>query len=132
VQADLQRLVRHPTTMWQAGLVTEREDEAGVWYWLGRARTMGMLVARTDEEGELVRQIQARFGGTRGVESPPKPLGELVPLTDAEFEMARSAIGEQFKPLREAYLRGMVIARDDEQREVLVELRLRIGPPRDS
>ena len=111
--------------------MTEREDEAGVWYWLGRARSLGMVVARTDEERELVRQIQARFGDTRGVEPPPKPMGELVPLTDAEFKVARSAIGEQLKPLREAYMRGMVIARDDEQRAALAELRLRIGPPRD-
>jgi hypothetical protein len=91
-----------------------------------------MLVARTDEEGELLRQIQGRFGGEGAVEAPPKPLSELVPLTDAEYKTVRSALSEQFKPLREAYMRGMVIASDDEQREVKAELRLRIGPPRDS
>ncbi len=91
-----------------------------------------MLVARTDEERDLFRQIQDRFGGERGVEAPPKPLGELVPLTDVEYKTVRSAMSDQFKPLRDAYMRGMVIARDDEQREVLVELRLRVGPPRDS
>jgi hypothetical protein len=88
-----------------------------------------MLVARTDEERDLVRQIQGRFGG--GVEAPPKPLGELVRLTAAEYKTVRCAMSEQFKPIREAYLRGMVIARDDEPREVLAELRSRIGPPRD-
>jgi hypothetical protein len=91
-----------------------------------------MFVPRTDQEGDLLREIQGRFGGERGVEAPPKPLSELVPLTDAKYKTVRSAISEQFKPLREAYLRGMVIARDNEQREVLAELRLRIGPPRDS
>jgi hypothetical protein len=91
-----------------------------------------MLIARTDDEGDLFAQIQARFGGQRGVEAPPKPLDELVPLTDAEYKTVRSAMSAQFEPLREAYLRGMVIAHDDEQREVLTELRSRIGPPRDS
>jgi hypothetical protein len=109
--------------------VTVREDEASVWYWLGRARTLGMLVARTDEETELLSQIRARFGGERGVEAPAKPLSELVPLTDTEYKTVRKAISEQFEPVEEAYMRGMVIARDDGQREVLRELRSRIGPP---
>jgi hypothetical protein len=91
-----------------------------------------MLVARTDEERDLARQIQGRFGGDYGVEAPPKPLGELVPLTDAEYNTVLSAMRAQFEPLREAYLRGMVVAREDEQREVLAELRSRIGPQRDS
>jgi hypothetical protein len=113
-------------------LVTVREDEAGVWYWLGRARTLGMLVARTDEETELLTQIRAQFAGRPGIEAPPKHLSDLVPLTDAEYKTVRNAINEQFKPVREAYMRGMVIAHDDRQREVLSELRRRIGSPRDS
>ena len=119
--------------MWQAAaLVTLREDEAGVWYWLGRARRLGMLVARTDEEAELLRTIRAQFGGESGIEAPSKPVSDLVPLTDAEYKTVRSAVSEQFKPLREAYMRGMLMARDDKQREVLTQLRNRIGPPRDS
>jgi hypothetical protein len=56
----------------------------------------------------------------------------LVPLTDAEYKTVSSAMREQFKPLRDAYMRGMVIARDDEQRAALAEHRLRMGPPRES
>jgi hypothetical protein len=111
--------------------VSQEEDEAGVWYWLGRARRLGMVVARTDQERDLFRQIQGRFGGERGVEAPPKPLGELGPLTAAEYKTVRSAMREQFNPLRDAYMRGMVTARDEEQREVIAELRSRIGPSRD-
>jgi hypothetical protein len=90
-----------------------------------------MFVARTDEENELLRQIQARFGLGGSAEQPGKPVGELVPLSDSEFTTVRTAIIEQFAPLRNAYMRGMAVARDDEQREVLAELRSHIGHPYD-
>ena len=118
--------------MFVAGAVTKREDEAGVWYFLARAQTLGMFVARTDEEQELLHQIRLARGGEGTAAPAAKPAGELALVSDAEYTTVRSTIIEKFKPLKEAYMRGMVIARDDEQREVLAELLMRVGPPRDS
>jgi hypothetical protein len=106
-------------------------DEAEVWYYLARARSLGMYVTRTDDERDLLAQIQYRFRGPSG-EPEGKPLSELEPLTDQQFETVRSALVTQFAPLREAYLRGMIVARNDEQREVLTELQRLLGRTRDS
>ena len=90
-----------------------------------------MFVARTEEDYELLRQIEMRFGGG-STPSQTKPVRERVPLTDSEYDSVRGAIAGQVAPLRDAYLRGMAIARSDEQREVLDALHRLIGPPRDS
>ena len=91
-----------------------------------------MFIARTDDERDLLQEIAKRFGGTALGGAPPKPVGDLVPLTDREYQNARTAIAAQVAPLKEAYKRGMAVAHNDEQRHVLEELRQIIGPPRDS
>jgi hypothetical protein len=91
-----------------------------------------MFVARTDEERALLREITDGFGGRDQGTTPSKPVGELVPLTDREYQTARSAIATHFQPLREAYLRGMAIAETDEQKYVMDALRDLLGRPRDS
>lgn len=109
--------------------MSPRESETDVWYHLLRARRLGMFVARTDDEHQLMNQIEGRFGD--GEHTHPKPLGDLVRLTPSEYENVRTALDNQVQPLREAYMRGMAVAHTGEQREVLTKLRKLVGPPRD-
>ena len=90
-----------------------------------------MFIPRTDDERDLLLEIAKRFGGAARGAAPHKPVGELVPLTDREYQNARSAIAAQVEPLKEAYKRGMAVAQTDEQRDVLDALRQILGPPRD-
>src|ERR1700737_4122571 len=116
---------------WHSRPVSDSEDEIGAWYALLRARGVGMLVARTDEEHDLLLHIGRVFSGEASAPAPTKPLSELVPMTESEQVAVRSVMREHMKPLREAYLRGMAIAHDEEQKGVLEDLRSSIGPPRD-
>jgi len=59
----------------------------------------------------------------------PEP-EELVPLTDEEWLRVRGGIADRLGLLLDAYHRGMVVARDDEEREILAELAALVGPPR--
>ncbi len=86
-----------------------------------------MFVARTPEDRTLLDRFEPRMRGLPTKPAPSKPLTELEPLTDSQYEQIRSALTEQVEPLRQAYLRGMVVARDDEQRDVLARLRGLIG-----
>ena len=53
-------------------------------------------------------------------------------LNDTEFDLVHSAITTQVSPLKDAYLRGMAKAENDEQGGALRELRRLVGPPRDA
>jgi len=108
---------------------SRRADETNIWYQLLRARHLGMFIARIEEDDELLRQIGTQFGSA-GARLQPKSLSDLVPLTDREYKTVQGAIARQVEPLREAYLRGMAIAQNDEQRAVLNELNRLVGPPR--
>jgi hypothetical protein len=81
-----------------------------------------MFVARTDKERELLDRFARRIGGATTPPAPSKPLNELERVTDNQYELVRSALTEQVEPLRQAYLRGMAAANDDEQCEVLAWL----------
>lgn len=80
----------------------------------------------------MLGEINRRFGGRSAAsEADRKPVGELVPLTDEEYESARTTVAAQIAPIRDAYMRGMAKAETSEERGVLAQLRRLIGPPRD-
>ncbi len=109
-----------------------RHPDADIWYLLLRARSLEPFVARSDEERALLVEIRDRFGGAGSPGRPEKPIGKLERLTDTDSNVVHSAITAQVAPLKEAYSRGMAVARTAEQREVLTDLRRLSGPPRDS
>ncbi len=111
--------------------MTNRYPDADIWGLLLKARSLELFVARTDEERALLAEIEVRFGGSGSSSWRAKPVGELVRLTDNEFDIVRSTITAQVAQLKEAYLRGMAQARTDEQLEVVAGLQQLIGPPRD-
>jgi len=120
--------------------VTTRYRDADVWGSLLMARSLGMFVPRNDDERALLEPINRHFGPPRTpgqaderpeAEERP-PVSNLVPLTDDEFNLVRSAIEALVAPLKEAYLRGMAVARTDDQREVLADLQRLLGPPHDA
>lgn len=59
---------------------------------------------------------------------PPNP-EDLQPLTDQERLAIMPGLNDHFGALLSAYHRGMIVAQDDEEREVLGEIASLVGPP---
>lgn len=58
----------------------------------------------------------------------PEP-DDLEPLSSEQYEQQRGALAERLYHLISAYRRGMIVARNDEERELLTEIERLLGQP---
>jgi hypothetical protein len=83
-----------------------------------RAWRLKMLVVHTDGDR---RWLEAIASGMHLPDEPPSE-SDLVPLSTEEEVRLAGAMIARLNLFREAYRRGMFVADDDEQREVLEKL----------
>jgi hypothetical protein len=83
-----------------------------------RAWQLKMLLAHTDGDRQWLEAIAS------GMHLPAEPPSEsdLVPLSTEEEVRLAGAMIVRFNLFKEAYRRGMLVAHDDEQREIMRNL----------